>query len=53
MIFLSNAPTDAVVVSNDRSSNYALFENNQTSEIEFIQKKKQFMKNYGEKNKIY
>ena len=41
MIFLSNAPTDAVVVSNDRGSNYALFENNQTSEIESIQKKTQ------------
>ena len=39
MISLSNTPTDATMVSNDKDSNYASFENNLTSENESMQKK--------------
>ena len=34
---------DVIVVSNDKYSNYALFETNLTSEIESLKKKKQLI----------
>ena len=41
IISLSNAQTEAIVVSDDKDSNNASFETNLTSEIESIQKKTQ------------